>query len=66
VTGFRITGPTAGISGTSVAPAVGQPCPEPRGPKITRADLVSTTMCWSLVVSSGDVSRTVRTGPVPR
>ena len=60
--GFRITGPYAGISGTSVAPAVGQPCPEPRGPRITRADLVSTTTGWSLTVSSGEVSRTLRTG----
>ncbi|MEV6633777.1 hypothetical protein AB0M54_23795 [Actinoplanes sp. NPDC051470] len=61
-TGFRITGPYAGISGTSVAPAVGQPCPQPRGPKITRADLVATTTGWSLTVSSGAVSKILRTG----
>jgi len=59
---FRIDGPRAGVSGTSVAPAVGQPCPEPRGPRITRAELVSTTTGWSLTVSSGAVSRVLRTG----
>ncbi|MFI5496746.1 hypothetical protein [Actinoplanes sp. NPDC051859] len=62
--GFRITGPYAGISGTSVPPAVGQPCPEPRGSKITRADRVSTTSSWSLTVSSGPVQKTLRTGRI--
>ncbi|MEV4641818.1 hypothetical protein AB0J80_31185 [Actinoplanes sp. NPDC049548] len=60
--GFRITGPYAGISGTSLPPAVGQSCPEPRGPRVTRAELVSTTSGWSLTVSFGDVSRILRSG----
>ena len=60
--GFRIDGPYAAISGTSVAPAVGQPCPEPLGPRITRADLVSTTTGWSLNVSSGEVNKVLRSG----
>lgn len=60
--GFRIAGPYAGISGTSVAPTVGQPCPEPRGPRITRADLVSTTTGWSLTVSFGGAGRVLRSG----
>ena len=57
VTGFRITGPRAGISGTSVPPAVGGPCPRPAAAKITKATLESTTTGWSLSVSSGAVSR---------
>lgn len=60
--GFRIDGPYAGISGTSVAPAAGLPCPEPRGPRITRAVLVSTTTGWSLTVGSGGVSKVLRSG----
>ena len=60
--GFRITGPYAGISGTSAAPAVGQPCPEPRGTRITRADRISTTTGWSLSVSSGGTAKVLRTG----
>lgn len=60
--GFRITGPHAGISGTTVPPTVGQPCPEPRGPRITRADLVSTTTGWSLSVSSGGAGKILRSG----
>ena len=60
--GFRITGPYAGVSGTTVAPAVGQPCPEARGPRITRADLVSTAAGWSLTVSSGTTSKVLRSG----
>jgi hypothetical protein len=32
ITGFRLGGATSGISGTSVAPAVGQPCPTGKGP----------------------------------
>ena len=60
--GFRIDGPHAGVSGTSVAPAVGQPCPEPRGPRITSAGLVSTSTGWSLTVSSGAVNRILRSG----
>ncbi|MFG1610791.1 hypothetical protein [Actinoplanes sp. NPDC049265] len=62
LSGFKIVGPYAGISGTSVAPAVGQPCPEPRGPKVTRADLVSTRTGWSLSVTSGATSKVLRSG----
>ncbi|MGA5305770.1 hypothetical protein ACPCHT_38155 [Nucisporomicrobium flavum] len=61
--GFRITGPYAGISGTSVPPAVGGPCPEPRGQKVTRATLTATTAGWSLTVSSGAATRVLRRGP---
>ena len=32
ITGFRLTGASSGISGTSVAPAVGQPCPAGEDP----------------------------------
>ncbi|MFI7597773.1 hypothetical protein [Actinoplanes sp. NPDC049681] len=60
--GFRIAGPHAGISGTSVPPTVGQPCPEPRGARITRADLVSTTTGWSLHVSFGSTDKILRSG----
>lgn len=60
--GFRITGPYAGISGTSVAPAAGQPCPKSGGATVTRADLVSTATGWSLTVSRGAVTKTLRTG----
>jgi hypothetical protein len=54
--GFRITGARSGISGTSVAPAAGQPCPQ-AGPAITSARLVSTTAGWALSVRSGARSR---------
>ena len=62
LTGFRISGPHAGISGTSVAPAAGQPCPTSRGPRITRADLVSTTTGWSLAVRFSATERVLRSG----
>jgi hypothetical protein len=52
LTGFRITGARSGISGTSVAPAIGQPCPQ-AGPPITAVRLVSTTVGWGLTVRSG-------------
>ncbi|PRY33155.1 hypothetical protein [Pseudosporangium ferrugineum] len=61
-TGFRITGPYAGISGTSVPPAVGDPCPEPRGTTILRLRRVSTATGWSLSVSYGTTGRVLRTG----
>jgi hypothetical protein len=38
--GFRLTGPHLGISGTSVPPAVGQPCPDGQGRPTTSAALV--------------------------
>jgi hypothetical protein len=56
LTGFRITGARSGISGTSVAPAAGQPCPQ-AGPAITAVRLVSTTVGWALSVRSGTQSR---------
>jgi hypothetical protein len=55
--GFRLAGAHSGISGTSVPPMAGQPCPECQGPRSTidRADLVSSTTGWALYVSSGDL-----------
>jgi hypothetical protein len=58
--GFRLTGAHAGISGTSVAPAPGQPCPEPgRGPSIARAAKTTTVTCWSLTATSEDVRKEI-------
>ncbi|WP_306214078.1 hypothetical protein [Actinoplanes sp. RD1] len=57
VTGFRLTGPIAGISGTSVAPAAGQPCPGRPGARIVAARPAATSTGWSLSVSSGAESR---------
>jgi hypothetical protein len=57
VTGFRITGAHSGISGTTVPPTVGQPCPEPQGSTIEQATLVSTISGWDLTAGSGAVSR---------
>jgi len=57
--GFRLTGAHAGISGTSMPPTVGQPCPRDRepSPTIGRARLVSSATGWSLAAGFGDVSR---------
>ena len=61
--GFRITGAHSGISGTTVPPTVGQPCPEEgRGATIERATLVSSTSGWDLAASSGGVSHQLLTG----
>ena len=60
--GFRIDGAHAGVSGTSVPPGVGGPCPQARGARITRSVLVSTTTGWSLTVSSGPVDMVLRSG----
>jgi hypothetical protein len=57
--GFRITGARFGISGTSVPPGPGQPCPDGKGPTITRVRLVSSTTGGKLTVASGDRSRTL-------
>jgi hypothetical protein len=65
VTGFRLTGARAGVSGTSVAPAVGQPCPAAGavpGSRIKALRLVSTAAGWTLGVSSGAVHRELLTG----
>jgi hypothetical protein len=56
--GFRLTGPVAGISGTSVRPGRGQPCPaEGAGTTITSTRLVSTAKGCALSVTSRDVRR---------
>ncbi|WP_305787187.1 hypothetical protein [Symbioplanes lichenis] len=57
VAGFRLTGPIAGISGTSVAPAAGQPCPERPGALIAEVRLTATTVGWTLSVSSEGETR---------
>lgn len=62
--GFRLTGPRFGISGTSVAPAVGQPCPREGSEELTvgKAVLVSSADAWTLIARSGDDSREIRQG----
>ena len=63
ITGFRLAGASFGISGTSVAPAVGQPCPSRvKGAKIDALRLVSSATGWSLAARSGDVRRQLLTG----
>ena len=59
VRGFRITGAIAGISGTSVAPVAGQPCPEPRGTTIVGVRKVSAMTGWALTATSGTTSREI-------
>ncbi|MEV6299772.1 hypothetical protein AB0M02_10250 [Actinoplanes sp. NPDC051861] len=53
--GFALDGAVAGISGTSVAPAVGFPCPDERKPadKITKVELLCTSTRAALVASHG-------------
>ena len=60
--GFRLTGARAGISGTSVPPAPGQPCPEEKGPAIDKVTLVSTTTGWALTAGSDGVRRELTRG----
>jgi hypothetical protein len=56
--GFRLTGAHSGISGTSVPPMVGQPCPAAdQGATVDQARLVSSTTGWALTVSSLGVRR---------
>jgi hypothetical protein len=59
VLGFRISGARFGISGTSVAPAAGQPCPEDQAPGTTMdaVTLVSSATGWALTVTSDSVRR---------
>jgi hypothetical protein len=57
VRGFRLTGPHLGISGTSVPPAPGQPCPGRPGSSIDRAELSGSATGWALTVRYGDVRR---------
>jgi hypothetical protein len=69
--GFRIIGAHSGISGTSVPPAVGQPCParpgqdETPGATIGAVDLVSSATGWALTAGSGDVRRQLLAGEAP-
>jgi hypothetical protein len=60
--GFRITGAHSGISGTTVPPMVGQPCPAGPGSTIEQARLVSSASGWDLTVSFGAVSRQLLSG----
>jgi hypothetical protein len=57
--GFRITGANAGVSGTTVPPLAGEPCPEKGrgGEKITRSHLDKSVETWALTASSGTASR---------
>jgi hypothetical protein len=52
--GFTLSGAHAGISGTSVEPAVGQPCPRGEGGTIDRSAFVRSISGWALSVSSSD------------
>jgi hypothetical protein len=62
ISGFRLAGASFGISGTSVAPAVGQPCPSRvKGSTINALRLVSSATGWSLAARSGDVRRQLLT-----
>jgi hypothetical protein len=64
--GFRLDGPHAGISGTSVPPAPGQPCPQDQAPGLTigTARLVATRTGWSLTARSGGTVRVLRSAAV--
>jgi hypothetical protein len=65
ITGFRLDGASFGISGTSVAPAVGRPCPagqgRAKGTTIEALRLVSSATGWALAARSGDVRRRLLT-----
>jgi hypothetical protein len=65
--GFRLAGAHAGISGTSVPPAVGQPCPggEARGSAIDRVHLDSSASGWSLTLRFDDASHEILIGVQP-
>jgi hypothetical protein len=66
VRGFRITGAEAGISGTTVPPTPGLPCPAPGTGSVTSAVVVSTTTTLTLLATSGDTTHDLaqlRTGP---
>ncbi|MGX6606122.1 hypothetical protein ACWKSP_28940 [Micromonosporaceae bacterium Da 78-11] len=66
--GFRLTGARSGISGTSVAPMVGQPCPDqaqPAGSTVVSAQRLSSSTGWALAVTSGDVSHRLVVGATP-
>ncbi|HEX5206155.1 hypothetical protein ACFQS1_36990 [Paractinoplanes rhizophilus] len=59
VTGFRIRGAYAGISGTSPAPSPGDPCPQKHagGSKVTRSARVASVTTWTLTAIWQDVHR---------
>jgi len=52
--GVWITGPSMGISGTSMGPAVGQPCADGEPGTTTAVKLLSTKVGWALSVTSGN------------
>jgi hypothetical protein len=57
VTGFRLTGAISGISGTSVPPTAGAPCPTKKGKTIDAVRLTSTTETSTLTASFRTESR---------
>ena len=65
VTGFRLTGPHLGISGTSAPPEPGQPCPEPQGQApgaaIDEVHLRGSATGWALSAAFQDASRVLQT-----
>lgn len=69
LTGFHLTGARSGISGTSVPPAAGQPCPQDLGQApgstVDRARPVSSATRWALVAGFGDVRRVLLAEEAP-
>jgi hypothetical protein len=65
--GFRLTGARSGISGTSVPPMVGQPCPDGQvpGSAIDKVRLTSSITGWALTISSHDVRRQILVNETP-
>lgn len=56
--GFRITGAGSGISGTSIGPTAGLPCPQAgEGRTVRSARVVSTTVTATLIATFGGVSK---------
>ena len=62
ITGFRLTGASFGISGTSVAPAVGRPCPGRPGATVDGLKLVGTATGWALAARSGETRHELLSG----
>lgn len=62
--GFRISGATSGISGTSPPPAAGQPCPEAPDGTIDRVDLVSSATGWALAAIHSNIRQELLRSPV--
>ncbi|MCY1141107.1 hypothetical protein OWR29_24175 [Actinoplanes sp. Pm04-4] len=64
--GFWITGASFGISGTSVPPDKGQPCPDAtKGKTVTASKRVKSVKGWALSVSSGEDNRRLVTEEAP-